>query len=172
MSYQSVYTLVAVSLLSLTLSACGNVKEQLGIARHSPDEFTVVKRAPLSLPPTYNLRAPSEVGTHKASKMTEQAKQTVFGATTPDVAPANQSAENALLSRIGTKEADPNIRQVLNKENGYLDGDDKSLAERVLFWQEDGGDSTLIDAKEEAKRLQENREKNLPLNTGEVKTQE
>ena len=110
---------------------------------------------------------------HEASKTTQQAKQTVFGATsTNQPETVGQSAENALLSRIGTKEADPNIRQVLNKENGYLNGDDKTLAERVLFWQENEGAGTLVDPKEEAKRLQENRENNLPLNTGDVKVQE
>ena len=173
MSQNAFLQICALCLVSLSLTACGGVKEQLGVARHSPDEFTVVKRAPLSMPPTYSLRAPAEIGEHKGSKMTAQAKKTIFGAeTTQSASSANQSGESALLSKIGTSDADPDIRKVLNKENGYLDGSDKTLAEKVLFWQEEGQDGTLVDPKEEAKRLQENQSKNLPLNTGDVKVKE
>ncbi len=38
------------------LSACGGVKDKLGLAKQSPDEFMVMSRAPLSLPPDYNDR--------------------------------------------------------------------------------------------------------------------
>ena len=38
------------------LSACGSVtKERLGLTKSAPDEFMVAPRAPLSLPPEYNL---------------------------------------------------------------------------------------------------------------------
>ena len=37
----------------LLLGACSGVKEELGLTRNSPDEFTVVKRAPLTLPPEW-----------------------------------------------------------------------------------------------------------------------
>ncbi len=41
----------------LSLAACSSAtKEKLGIAKKAPDEFMVVPRAPLSLPPEYNLR--------------------------------------------------------------------------------------------------------------------
>lgn len=162
----------AMSLCVLSLSACSGVKEQLGVARHSPDEFTVVKRAPLSMPPTYNLRAPTEAGAEASTQMTQQAKETVFGTGQSQVSASAQSGEAALLNKVGANQADPNIRNVLNKENGYLNGSDKTLAEKVLFWQGEDQDGTLVDPKEEAKRLQENRDKNLPLNTGDVKVKE
>ena len=162
----------AISLLTLSLSACGDVKEKLGVARHSPDEFTVVKRAPLSMPPTYNLRAPTEAGATASTQMTQQAKATVFGTeqNTSSAASAH-SGEAALLRKAGASQADPDIRNVLNKENGYLDGNDKTLAEKVLFWQGEDQDGTLVDPKEEAKRLQENRDNNRRVNSGDVKVQ-
>ena len=43
--------LTAVLSGSLLLAACDSVKRQVGVGRHSPDEFAVVKRAPLTLPP-------------------------------------------------------------------------------------------------------------------------
>ena len=43
----------------LALSACDSAKKQLGIERQAPDEFAVVKRAPLAMPPDYTLRPPT-----------------------------------------------------------------------------------------------------------------
>ena len=45
--------------LSLVLGACGGVRDTLGLAKRSPDEFTVVRKAPLSMPPDFNLRPPT-----------------------------------------------------------------------------------------------------------------
>lgn len=39
---------------TLILSACGATKEKLGLAPKAPDEFMIVPRAPLSLPPDYD----------------------------------------------------------------------------------------------------------------------
>ncbi|MDD7313797.1 MAG: DUF3035 domain-containing protein [bacterium] len=38
------------------LSACGLTKEKLGLSRPSPDETQVEQRAPLSLPPEFDVR--------------------------------------------------------------------------------------------------------------------
>lgn len=39
---------------ALALSACDSTKESLGLSPKAPDEFMVVPRAPLSLPPEYD----------------------------------------------------------------------------------------------------------------------
>ena len=45
-----IYTLIVIA-----LSACSSVtKEKLGITKKAPDEYMVVPKAPLSLPPEYN----------------------------------------------------------------------------------------------------------------------
>ena len=41
----------------LALSACSTAtKEKLGLTKKAPNEFMVIPRAPLSLPPEYDLR--------------------------------------------------------------------------------------------------------------------
>jgi hypothetical protein len=49
---------LSASLVAITaLSACGkNLQEDLGLVKKAPDEFAVVTRAPLSVPPDYTLR--------------------------------------------------------------------------------------------------------------------
>ena len=45
--------------LGLTLAACEGLKDTLGWNKQSPDEFVVVTRAPLTLPPDFTLRPPA-----------------------------------------------------------------------------------------------------------------
>ncbi|MEM6491078.1 MAG: DUF3035 domain-containing protein [Pseudomonadota bacterium] len=40
------------------VSGCGDLAEELGLGKQSPDEFQVVRRAPLSVPPNMALRPP------------------------------------------------------------------------------------------------------------------
>jgi hypothetical protein len=50
--------LVMVAVLALGGCARGSVQQALGLGKRSPDEFAVVKRAPLIVPPEYDLRPP------------------------------------------------------------------------------------------------------------------
>lgn len=52
---KKVFFCLALVLLSGSLSACSGVKKKLGLENSAPDEFLVTSRAPLSLPPEYDL---------------------------------------------------------------------------------------------------------------------
>jgi len=43
--------------------------------------------------------------------------------------------EQALLQKTGALNADPNIRNLLNAENGGRGEKDRSLANQLIFWQ-------------------------------------
>src|SRR3546814_12506032 len=72
--------LLIVAGLALAVSACGGFRDSLGLTKQSPDEFRVVSRAPLTLPPDYNLRPPEP------------------GAPRPQVGSASQQAERAVFA--------------------------------------------------------------------------
>ncbi|MEL0015072.1 MAG: DUF3035 domain-containing protein, partial [Rhodospirillales bacterium] len=55
---QNVLRVFSVTVLVAMTAGCGSVKDELGLEKKAPDEFTVVRNAPLSLPPNYNLRPP------------------------------------------------------------------------------------------------------------------
>lgn len=67
----------------LALGACsGNsVKDTLGLTRSAPDEFRVVPRPALTVPPQFSLRPPAGVGDDTASAMpaSKQAESIVLG---------------------------------------------------------------------------------------------
>ena len=110
-----------IAAMVLALSACEGVKKQLGFTKQSPDEFKVVSRAPLSLPPDYNLRPP-EPGIPRPQEGTtsQQAKNAIFrlqqpeaGTLEPKIESDDRSlAELSLLKAAGAGQADPNIRSL------------------------------------------------------------
>lgn len=150
---------------SSLLAACGgdnNVRKQLGLEKEAPDEFSVVTRAPLEVPPDYTLRPPRP-GADRPMEIqpAEQARQSVFGQTSEEVitsrsAQADSRGARALLQKAGVDEADPNIRDVLVAEDAVLNTDKETpTAERLLFWRKDEGPvGEALDPVEELERLQ------------------
>lgn len=168
-----VYLVLALGLLPF-VSGCSQVKQQLGIGRNSPDEFAVVKRAPLSLPPEYNLLPPDPDKPHTeviSDRRPEQAAEAVFGIDdmqTKEKLPP----ETALLEKAGAYYANPEIRNILDREAGYITfyNEEKGLTERILFWKKDGEAPSLVDAKAEAERLKNNEAQGLPPHEGDTPT--
>jgi len=145
---------LAFTALSLSLlTGCAQVKDELGLERHSPDEFSVVKRAPLSLPPEYSLRPPRE-GTSKASNTTQKAKTTVFGSPEQQTNDVPTTSEQNLLNKIGVSNSDPEIRKILDRDSGSVTVKDKTVAEKILFWQDKPDANNVINPQDEKKRLE------------------
>ncbi len=53
----SIVVLVA---CGLALSGCSGLSKALGLSKRPPDEFDVLAKAPLAVPPDFNLRPPAE----------------------------------------------------------------------------------------------------------------
>ncbi len=158
--------------LAATVSGCSNVKQQLGVGRNSPDEFSVVKRAPLTLPPEYTLRPPAEGDLPAASEVSAQAKATMMGAPTSSPKPID-NAEEQLLSKMGATSPDPGIRSQINRENGYIALENETLAEKLIFWKEPNVSdekipSSIVNASEETDRIKKNQSEGKPVTEGNV----
>ena len=161
----------ALCALALSLAACGSVKQELGVGRNSPDEFMVVKRAPLTLPPDYTLRPPSDPGeTPAAEETAAKAKVALLGKA--DVPAAKGTAENALLEKMGAASAVPDIRRTIDEENGYISLKNQSVADKLIYWNDetppDKVPSSVVDPAKEAERLKKNKEEGKPVNAGDV----
>ena len=143
-----------------SLSACGSTKETLGLNKQVPDEFKVVKRAPLSMPPSYVLRPPSP-GTPRPQELaaSDEAAATIFGGEAVASASIDASSgEAALLSRAGGNEADPDIRRRVDEETSQLFDRNKPVAEKLLGigGSRTESSATVVDAAAESERLQGN----------------
>ncbi|MQX36487.1 DUF3035 domain-containing protein [Roseospira navarrensis] len=163
---------VAVGLL-VGLTGCDNPKRALGLEKQAPDEFAVVTRAPLSLPPDFNLRPPRP-GAARPQEGTprDQARRVITGTplqggVQPQALPQGASpGEQALLGRAGTDRAIPDIRQVVDEETSVLAEESRSFTDVLLFWREPQTFGTELDASAESRRLRENRALGQPPTTG------
>jgi len=114
----------------IALSACSGTKEQLGLTRQAPDEFSVVKRAPLEMPPDYTMRPPSPGADRPQEEaVEEQAREVVFGREKDDKKSVQTtSAEALILQQTGGANADPSIRETVDHETNVLEPESKPVA--------------------------------------------
>ena len=149
----------ALLLVAIALSACSGVRDQLGLNRQAPDEFTVVRKAPLSLPPNFNLRPPTpgSPAADRSPPATELARRALTGDRAGPQPDAPQSVgEQALLRQAGTNRAEPDIREVLLAETTQLRQRDDALVNRLIFWRDPGAeDEDVLDPTAESRRLRE-----------------
>ena len=57
---------------TLLISACTDLKKAIGLERSTPDEFAVESRAPLTMPPDFNLRPPQPGAARPQEKSSDQ----------------------------------------------------------------------------------------------------
>jgi hypothetical protein len=150
---------VLLALASLPLAGCDSFNRALGLEKVVPDEFAVVSRAPLAVPPDYALRPPKP-GAAPTQEVTptEQARQTIFKAGDqqaglPPGAEKRSNGENELLRAAGAGAAPPNIRETIARE-ANAEPVDQSFVDKLLFWRSaDNSLGQVIDPQTEADRL-------------------
>ncbi|MEK9967489.1 MAG: DUF3035 domain-containing protein [Ferrovibrio sp.] len=156
---------------SLVLGGCDSTRDALGLNKKSPDEFVVVTKAPLVLPPEFGLRPP-EPGAARPQEVSarDRAAAALVG-NNQGRAPAQQrsAGEQALLQQAHASNVDPDIRRKVNDEFTQLAERDRRLVDRLMFWQtEDPG--LAVDPAKEAQRLRENAATGKPVTAGSVPT--
>lgn len=143
------------------LAGCTSARRALGWEKTSPDEFTVVSRAPLAQPPDFDLRPPAP-GTPRPQEGTtvDQARRALLGnkdaeSASTDPALADLSAgERALLFKAGADRASPDIRKEVDEESSALIEANKSFTDEILFWQDKPPPGEVLDPAKEQKRLE------------------
>lgn len=148
--------------LALALGACSDTRRALGWEKAAPDEFRVVSRAPLSLPPDYALRPPQPGASRPQEASTQiAARQAVLssgGGPTP-VAFGNDSqseGERALLAKAGGRQVDSRIRETVDRESVQVAEAERRFVDRLIFWRSAEDPGVVVDAAREAQRIREN----------------
>lgn len=89
-------------------------------SKYAPDEFAVMSRAPLTLPPDVELRAPVAEEAHDRAQAHIRAKEALGASETKSKKITKTKGDEALLAKTGADKADPNIRQDVNAETEQL----------------------------------------------------
>ena len=166
----------------LALGACGQldgIKKQFGLTKQSPDEFRVVSRAPLTLPPDFTLRPP-EPGLPRPQEGTasERARKAIFRIDEPKIKSLDLTAaadgrslgELSLLRSAGVDRADPKIRLLMDRETYAINAESDGFVERLIFWREKEIPGVIVNASEESRRLRENAALGKSVTSGETPT--
>ena len=117
------------------LAGCQSTRNALGMDKVTPDEFRVVTKAPLVVPPDFALRPPAPGEPRPQELQPESAARTaLLGQREAEV---RSTGEKMLVAKAGADRADPLIRYVVDDEFGDVAHKDKSFADRVMFWRAD-----------------------------------
>ena len=170
----------------LLLTACdtgSNIRETLGLNRNAPDEFKVVSRPPLAVPPDYALRPPragAPVYNSAPAHQQARAAATGMGGALPAgvsataVKPVSShslgsTAEASLMEKLGPASASPTSRETLHQDHQTVkDERDSSL----LGPPQPDEDKVLVDAPAEAERIKEKQQAGETVTGEDVRTRE
>lgn len=150
-------------LAALGLAGCQSTRTALGLDKVVPDEFRVVTKAPLVVPPDYALRPP-EPGQPRPQELQPEsvARQALLGQRD---ATNRSQGEQLLVAKMGADKADPLARYVVDDEFGDLAYKEPSFADKVIFWHKKdtkseaatntavGDQAVAVDATAEQARL-------------------
>jgi hypothetical protein len=129
--------IAAILSLGFSLIGCEGLRQATGAAKLPPDEFTVLTKAPLIIPPDYNLRPPQPgVASRNEIDADDQARAALFPQNSVAAAAALGGAysdgEKLLLAKSNALSVDPNIRRSVSSDVGQED-QGPAFAQRLLY---------------------------------------
>ncbi len=139
------------------LSGCNSTKRALGLEKTVPDEFAVLNRGPLVMPPDYQLRPPVP-GADRPQEIpaSEQARTALLGRAKLDALRSRGASrgEVALLAHAGADISTPDVRTNIDREASSFAPEERQMTHRLLNWKDESlGQGTAIDPVAESKRL-------------------
>jgi hypothetical protein len=155
----------------MALSACQDAKRALGYEKTPPDEFQVVQRAPLSMPPDFTLRPPQPGAVRPQEGTTrEQARRVLTGqlSKVPIATDGRSQGDVTFLRRVGADSITPDIRVLVNKENQALADAERSFSDRLIFWRKAQPPGVAVDPAKETQRLRENQALGRSVSEGDT----
>jgi hypothetical protein len=139
-----IHTIALIAATAAAATACAS-------GPRTPDEFRVVRKAPLTVPPDYSLRppAPGEARPQELSPDV-QARVAVFGA---DYGKEASDAEKTFVKQIGGDAVDRTVRAEVDYDSSQIVRKNRSFADAILSFGKKGSSDQLVDASAEAERI-------------------
>lgn len=128
-----IFTVSAMALFSVTGCLSSGSKNS-----RAPDEFRVVTKAPLTVPPEYKLRPPA-AGTTLPAEV-DASRVGVASAFGTNIGKNASPAERALVKSAEAQSVSPLIRSQIDYEEVRTIRKNKSVVDRVLFWRSDNSE--------------------------------
>lgn len=164
---------------SMALMACEKTKEQFDFTKKAPDEFSVVKRAPLEMPPDYSIQAPRPGAPRPQEATTNlMARQAILGNdATQSIARQTgvSEGEAVLLQKTGAANASSAIRAKVDAETAELIKDETpgiDTLKRMVGQNPAERATELVDPVAEVNRIKANKAAGKPITDGKTPIKE
>ena len=144
----------------LMLSACSSGNGLIG-AKNAPDEFEVVIRPPLTLPPNFTLRPNDDNDAASANLANAQAGVSAIGQSQILLGANNSANASSFEELFGTDQIIPNIRNIIDEETLGIQIDRRVPLEQIFGGQPEVGPD--LDAAAEAYRIRQAIKDGQPL---------
>ncbi len=129
----------------IAISGCSSATKALGLKQSAPNEFNILTKAPLVVPPEYNLRPPRVGESSYENNYTQKAAREALVGDIDDAEPSK--GEQFLLAKAKAPRANQEIRVEIDGQNS-VERKTAVFTEKVLR-----NANAQLDAEAEAKRL-------------------
>jgi len=170
--------LTAMAAATISISACESTKKQFDFSKKAPDEFAVVRRAPLEMPPDFSVQAPRP-GAPRPQELsaTDMAREAVLGeAAIKKTAKDNNvsQGEAVLLQKTGGANASPAIRDEVDKETAEIADEEMPGIDHLkkMVGQKVEEPASVVDPVGEVNRIKQNKAQGKPITTGKTPVQD
>lgn len=117
------FRLVALASIVILSSSCDSgLKRSLGISHRSPDEYSVLKNAPLSVPPTFELTPPSDTPVKRTSKEDQKISFSKYGSKKTELKKETNAnkvlseADKGFMKKFNSHEKRKDIRDLIEED--------------------------------------------------------
>lgn len=136
-------SLLALGAACLVIPACST-----GSGTRTPDEFRVVTKAPLTVPPEYSLRPPGAgQSLPQEVELAQQDNASAFGSALGTNASAS---EKALVAAAGANAVSPMIRTQVDYEETKSIRKSEGVVDKIMFWRKDNAEDAASAATDNA----------------------
>ncbi len=143
------------SILTACDTGVAGIRDELGLKKEAPDEFRVVKRAPLEMPTDYNLPVPRPGEARPQEPAARDLAKSIIAGKPVEDTQAATSGEKALLNQAGAENLDPGIRYVVDKEDKESKENRVSVMEKLGIRDPEGTKGSPVDPFAEADKLEQ-----------------
>lgn len=124
------------------LSGCTDFKQMVGLDQPMPDEFAVESRAPLTVPPEFDLRPPEPGAPRPQEKSAEQQAEQAIDQAGPGK-PGSEAADFRLRAAAGGL---PDLNPQAPDQNAIVGS--QSLSSELLGYSGAGSAGTTVDKRD------------------------
>ncbi len=146
----------SLAISSLAMTGCTSATKALGLTKEAPNEFNILTKAPLVVPPEYNLKPPRVGESSAENNYSQKAARDALIGDIDETEPTR--GEIVLMAKAGVGRANQEIRLEIDGVNS-VERKTEGFASRVLFWKngqiiDENGKPVELDAENEARRLE------------------